>query len=67
MLASKVAMTLASHHVVGVLQETLTCHGRPKIVNVDHGVQFRADEFAWALKVTCNVWLGKVSRQRRIV
>ena len=49
-LASKVAITLESCHAVDVLQEAFTHHGTPKIVNIDQGSQFTADEFVQAVR-----------------
>jgi putative transposase len=49
-LAAKVAITLEACHAVDVLQEALTHHGTPEIVNTDQGSQFTAHEFVQAVK-----------------
>jgi putative transposase len=48
-LAAKLAITLEACHAVDVLQEALTRHGAPEIVNTDQGSQFTAEEFVRAV------------------
>jgi len=49
-LAAKVAITLEACHAVDVLNEALTRHGKPDIVNIDQGSQFTAQEFVQTVK-----------------
>lgn len=44
-LAAKIAITLEACHAVDVLQEAVTRHGAPEIVNTDQGSQFTPEEF----------------------
>ena len=48
-LAEKVAITLETWHAVEVRQKAFTCHGKPEMVNADHGSQFRAPECVHAI------------------
>lgn len=49
-LAAKVAITLETCHVVEVLHEAFTRHGRLEMVNHDQGCQFNAQAFVHAVK-----------------
>lgn len=49
-LAAKVAITLAACYAVEVRQEAFTRHGQPEMVNTDHGSQFSAHAFVYAVK-----------------
>ena len=44
-MAHKVATTLEACHAKEILQQALTRHGTPEIVNTDQGSQFTAEEF----------------------
>jgi putative transposase len=44
-LAHKVAITLEACHAREIMEQALTRHGTPEIVNTDQGSQFSAEEF----------------------
>ena len=44
-LAHKVAITLEACHAREIMEQALTRHGTPEIVNTDQGSQFTAEEF----------------------